>query len=90
MKSLRLGLIALAALAGVGSAFASNHNAKVRGTEYAVIGTDGSNYIVSTNTSGKCNAAPSDVCLISSSTPPTDNEIPMSDATVLKNGLYQE
>ncbi len=88
MKKVRLGLIALAVMVSVSAAFATKSNVHAGDTEYAVTGTDGSNYIVTTDISGPCNLS-DDACKVLSAATPTDNEIPMSGATVVENGVYQ-
>ena len=87
MKKLRFGLIALAVMVSVGGAFATKSNSKVKATEYAVTGEDGTNYIVTTNLSGTCETS-TNVCKVSSSATPVNNEIPMEGATELESGTY--
>jgi hypothetical protein len=78
MKKMRMALMAVAALSGVGSAFA--FSPKPNATTYYARQTTGSNFhwtqTVPNPNTATCSAQANEICQISTNVAPTDNLVP--------------
>lgn len=91
MKKVRLSLIAAAVLLSIGGAYATKNTTKVGDSVYGVLGTDGDNYIVTSNLTGSSCTMSSNACKIQSADSPDENgEIPKDDATVSSTGTFHQ
>jgi hypothetical protein len=66
MKSIRLALVALAAISGIGGAFASSHKKPVGGTTYYAKKSGSQSVWVASKPGGLCNQASALACTITS------------------------
>jgi hypothetical protein len=85
MKKVKMGLMALAALTGMGSAFAAApRHAKNATTYYAI--KSGSSFVWRTSPAGHClNTAVSATCTITTAVQPTDGVVPAGHAVTFQN-----